>query len=45
MSRYQQYLDDIYAKKIDIKKEEALLAAKRKEAVVGMGKGADCKKR
>ena len=28
MSRYQQYLDDIYAKKIDIKKEEALLAAK-----------------
>lgn len=31
MSRYQQYLDDIYAKKIDIKKEEALLAAKNEK--------------
>ena len=31
MSRYQQYLDDIYAKKIDIKKEEAQLAAKNEK--------------
>ena len=31
MSRYQQYLDDIYAKKIDIKKEETLLAAKNEK--------------
>ena len=31
MSRYQQYLDDIYAKKIDIKKEEAPLAAKNEK--------------
>ena len=31
MSRYQQYLDDIYAKKIDIKKEEARLAAKNEK--------------
>ena len=31
MSRYQQYLDDIYAKKIDIKKEEALLSAKNEK--------------
>ena len=31
MSRYQQYLDDIYAKKFDIKKEEALLAAKNEK--------------
>ena len=31
MSRYQQYLDDIYAKKIDIKKEEALLAVKNEK--------------
>lgn len=31
MSRYQHYLDDIYAKKIDIKKEEAQLAAKNEK--------------
>ena len=37
MSRYQQYLDDIYAKKIDIKKEEALLAAKNEKKQLSAG--------